>query len=527
MTQKHQFKISSLLGGKESKGTKALLFLTALSTVTIVLLYIYGWVNALSCPLTIGYEGPNLYISTMLSKGVNIYDVSTLSNPPWSVTIYPPIFFMLVAPFQAIFGWNLWSGRLVSIISSLVTAWATFRVFRISGSTKLIAFVTLSTFLSYYMTWSWSFFGRVDMLSMAFSVLAIERFLTIYEKQSDTTNNTIESKTENKKIATKIFSIASLYLSPIIFSTLAVFSKQPSVVIPAAISFFLLFRGKRLEAFTFGILSFLTCLVTFIAFNVITDGGFYPHMRFLSGAPATIDFLWEHTFWFGIDLLKIIVVPILALVWFLKRTVQPDSVILLPTLLAVFTGAITLYTLGTEYAHINHAFHFIFALAWLSAEFAKPTPVLSGFLMLGTTIAAIAFILSYGMNLFYYKDSMGDTIKKLESLTVKDKVILTEEPTFALASGSKPLFVDLASFIQVWKGHGGSMDEVIKSIEEKKYPLLIVNAHDAKNNLPYLYWSKSFIGTVWESYQKSGTLKGYRKRLYFLFVKEDKTPQSK
>ena len=496
-------------------GRKLLLLLTIIAFAIMATLYIYGWLNALMSPLSIGYEGANLYIACELAKGKNIYDLSTMISPPWSVTIYPPVYFILVAPFQALFGWNFWSGRLVSIVSLLVTAWASFRVFRISGSSKLVSALALSTFLSYLLTWSWSFFGRVDMLSMAFSSLALERFLTIYKNLDQ---NDDASAGKNKQSVSLWMAYAWTFRLPILFSVLAVFAKQPSVVVPAVISIFLLVRNKRAEAFVFGGVSFLICLVILSASNLLTNGGFVPHMHYLSRAPVELDFLVEHIWWFGVDLLKVIIIPIIGLVWLFSRRSERQDFILLPILLTIFSGALALYTLGTEYAHINHAFHLIFALAWLTAELARPAPVASGYLMLGTTCAALVVIAFYGTSLFHFRSSMDDTIEKLSRLGVKGRVILTEDPSLALAAGARPLFVDLATFIQVWKRGKSSMDNVIEPVREKKYPVAIVNAHDADRTLPYLYWSKEFIDALKESYEKRDTIIGYRKRLYYLYL---------
>src|SRR5438874_10091790 len=82
----------------------------------------HSW-NVLTFPWQIDFdEGINLNASWLLSQGTNIYR----PNPPdhFVSSMYPPVYFALNAAALKIFGLNLWSGRLLSLLGALTVGTA-------------------------------------------------------------------------------------------------------------------------------------------------------------------------------------------------------------------------------------------------------------------------------------------------------------------------------------------------------------------------------------------------------------------
>lgn len=509
-------------------GRKICVLFAAILLTVLFGLYVHGWLEALQAPLPISYEGPNLYIATQLAQGKNIYNAATLYSPPWSVTIYGPVYFCILAFFQKLFGLNYWSGRLISIVSLIVVVVYSYKLFRASDLSRMLSGAVLCLFLSYNVTWSWSFLGRVDMLSMAFSVAALERFLSIFnslEKSKPIDNPKFQAldsrkgKSRNDTVGdggSSFMDACEIYMVPILLCVAAIFVKQPSVVVPAAISLFLIAKGRFREGVAFGGLSGFMCIGLVLIINHFTDNGFLQHMRYLSQMPFRIDELFEHLDWIGLDLIKLYIVPLLVVSWYVTRKkAADDDYIGLPLILTVVSGTLAVYTLGTEYSNSNHAFHFFFAVSWLSGHFARSLPVACGIGICTVSLALVLFIwyVSFGKEqiLFgFMHGPMQDTVRKLKSMKHPGAIVFTEDPALALEMGARPLFVDIATFVQVWKRDGGSMKELLDAIQKRKYAAIIINDNDYTKQKERFYWSDDLIDAVRSNYQIKNRILGNR-----------------
>src|SRR5262245_48333764 len=70
------------------------------------------WLKTMSFPYPLDYgEGAILDAALRLSRFANIYPTD-LSAPPWFVSNYPPIYYLVHVPFIWAIGPALWYGRL-------------------------------------------------------------------------------------------------------------------------------------------------------------------------------------------------------------------------------------------------------------------------------------------------------------------------------------------------------------------------------------------------------------------------------
>ncbi len=128
---------------------------------------------ALEDPYTLNYgEGPLLDQAVRLARGENIYRPD-LSQPPYTITNYPPLYVLAQVPFVDRFGAALWYGRLISLISS--GAAAIFLALTVQTITKdwIAALAAGLTLPAIPYIFYWSALARIDALALALSLAGL------------------------------------------------------------------------------------------------------------------------------------------------------------------------------------------------------------------------------------------------------------------------------------------------------------------------------------------------------------------
>ncbi len=122
-------------------------------------------------PLDYG-ESPLVDQAMRLASGQNIYRPD-LSTPPYTISNYPPLYPLSMAPFVALFGPNFWAGRVISLLSTLAAAAFLARIVYTHWEDRLAAVVTGLLLLAIPYVVHWSGLARVDMLALALSTAAL------------------------------------------------------------------------------------------------------------------------------------------------------------------------------------------------------------------------------------------------------------------------------------------------------------------------------------------------------------------
>ncbi len=122
-------------------------------------------------PLDYG-ESPLVDQAVRLASGQGIYRSSLLS-PPYTISNYPPLYPLSMAPFVKLFGPNFWAGRLISVASTLASAAFLALIVYTHSQDRLAAIVTGLVFLSIPYVVGWSVLARVDMLALALSTAGL------------------------------------------------------------------------------------------------------------------------------------------------------------------------------------------------------------------------------------------------------------------------------------------------------------------------------------------------------------------
>lgn len=139
--------------------------------------FIYNGLSHVFFPYTIDYaEGPIIEQVAKLSRGENIYPAD-LSEPPYMVSVYSPLFMLLQVPFYWLAGEPaLWYGRLLSFVSTLAAAGAIYLIVaRLADRPQ--ALLSAGLFLSMPFVMFWGSLNKVDALGLALSLAGLALLL--------------------------------------------------------------------------------------------------------------------------------------------------------------------------------------------------------------------------------------------------------------------------------------------------------------------------------------------------------------
>jgi hypothetical protein len=231
--------------------------------------------QAIAIPFSIDYgEGPLLDQTSHLAHFENIYH-STLINPPYTISNYPPLFPLIQVPFYWIFGAAFWYGRVLNVIFVLLTALfiflTLFTLFHdwagsIVGGLLLVAFPYIQ---------HWSLYNRIDELALALSWAAL--FVTVRCLGPAR----LEGPSGWRHEAARVLKSGRFWLVVALFVG-SIYSRQTyALAAPAAAFFWLLFgssgswRKRLTQAVLLGLAVGGVTLILFVVLNLLTAGGFY------------------------------------------------------------------------------------------------------------------------------------------------------------------------------------------------------------------------------------------------------------
>ena len=122
-------------------------------------------------PLDYG-EAPLVDQAMRLAAGQNIYRPDLLSSP-YTISNYPPLYPLSMAPFVKLFGPSFWAGRVISLLSTLASAAFLALIVYAHSQDRLAAVIAGLLFLAIPYVVGWSPLARVDMLALALSTAGL------------------------------------------------------------------------------------------------------------------------------------------------------------------------------------------------------------------------------------------------------------------------------------------------------------------------------------------------------------------
>ena len=164
----------ALLPGHHLTFQSALELLAALALLLVLSggawLFLRTEVLSITFPYPLDYgEAPLVDQAMRLLAGESLYH-PTLDAAPYTISNYPPLYVVVIAPFVALWGPNFWGGRLLSTLSALVAGiFLALIVYRLRRD-ALAALITAGLFWAFPFVVHWSGLLRIDLLALAFSL---------------------------------------------------------------------------------------------------------------------------------------------------------------------------------------------------------------------------------------------------------------------------------------------------------------------------------------------------------------------
>jgi hypothetical protein len=217
--------------------------------VAVALFLIHGLL-AIFFPYPLDYgEAPLIDQAARLAAGQNIYRAE-ITAPPYTVTNYPPLYILLLAPFVYLAGPGFLAGRLISILSAVASAMFLGLIIYTYTRERLAAAVTGVLFLAIPYVVHWSGLLRVDLFALALSTAA----LYILVRWPTTRWGLVA---------------AGLLL------TAAIYTRQSYLLAAPLAAFVWLWTQERRRAIELAALVGGLSLILFIILNILTRGGFF------------------------------------------------------------------------------------------------------------------------------------------------------------------------------------------------------------------------------------------------------------
>jgi hypothetical protein len=289
-------------------------------------------------PYNLDYgEGPILDQVMRLARFENIYR-QDLTQPPYTIGNYPPVYQLLQIPFAWLFGPAFWYGRLINLISLVAAAVFIFLILHTVTQDWLAAAVGGLLLLANPYILHWSGFVRVDSLALGVSWAGLYCLVRWPDQRKGLVWGAI-------------------------FLTAAIFTRQSyGLAAPLAGFVWLLARQPRRRAFELAVWTGGFSLTFFVICNLLSNGGFSFNIITANVNP----FFWETVrnyatrIWEKMGVLVFSgAVYMLAAVWTRNKIWWLAA----PYALAATASAVTI---GKDGSNVNYLFEFSAGLAILA-----------------------------------------------------------------------------------------------------------------------------------------------------------------
>lgn len=457
----------------------------------VTVLYTFAWGIIQSYPYSIEYEGHVLWATQQLAHGANIYQLSSLTDQPWCVIIYNPLYMLAGAGLLNLTGCDFLPLRLLTMCSTLLSFLGFFCILDRSKLSEFLSIIAVALLASCLPIFYWSGVARVDMFGFALAIWAAERFAAAWLKAEETRQP---------------LGIKNLIVS-LLLSLAAFFTKQQYVVFPICFVLFFCLKGqKTLASKYFGVwVVAALCLSTGIQ---LATGGYWAHITYASGLP------WE---W---ETLKVFLLPFLndwktiaslvaiALGTMARKSKAPLEE--LAALLLVVSFFLALYTMGLKAAYHNHLMCTELALFWLAV--LNISKLKRGFscLLIAAIIVSSGSAVSYLAVLGQRQELQQHTQQAITFLfraKLKDKFVLSEDPSLATLVGAQPVMIDATTIMNMSKKHPAQIDQLLDAIRRKEFRAIVINRADAENGQAQI-WPARIVKAIKQNYRLHGIMSG-------------------
>jgi hypothetical protein len=489
------FSLASLL-------TIGLRHILATFLVIAVVIYVMHISRVVTFDYTLDYgEGPLLSQAVQLSAGENIYRPD-LSTPPYTITNYPPLYVLAQMPFIALFGPSLLAGRLISAVSTLLTAVFLALIVRHfvqedGGSDRLLPFITACIFLAFPYVVSWSGLLRIDMLALALSTAGLYLL--------------VRWPTQRKGLIWGgLLLVAAIYTrqSYALAAPLAAFcwlwsgSGQTADDSPA---------DRRRRAFTLAAFVGGVSLGLFLFLNLLTAGGFFFHIVTANVNEYRIEQLWQQLGRLATTIPVLIVLALVAIVMVWRKRPFGWSLVI-PYLIGGFLSTLTIGKIGSNVNYFLELTAAFSLLAGMMIIWLRPYPRRRVLLLLALSWQ-VSLLMQDALNRpvqlmsFRARDELA--LREInEIITRTEGPVLADEQMGLLALQERPLHIQPFEVTQLAKADVWDQSPVVSSIRNQEFPLILVYYPPFSNETHVERWTPEMLAAIEEQYVPSQTLAG-------------------
>lgn len=290
---------------------------------------------AIDFPFPLDYgEGPILDQVMRLLQGENIYRPD-LTQAPYVVSNYPPIFHLLQLPFAALNGPAFWYGRAISIVSAIVVAVLVGLIVQTLTKDWIASVIAGALLFSFPYIAGWSIFNRVDTVALAFSMTGLYAVVRWPQRR------------------------LGLVLAFVCF-VLAAGTKQSYILAgPLTACAWLWHLGRRPFAVGLATALVVTSGALFLLFNLATEGGFAANVITANANPFVLSTLMDYF----TNLFVRAGYLFIGLVLFIMVERIGDQMVATPfVIIYLINSALVTITVGKVGSSINYIYEFTTAL---------------------------------------------------------------------------------------------------------------------------------------------------------------------
>ncbi|MCK4314502.1 MAG: glycosyltransferase family 39 protein, partial [Anaerolineae bacterium] len=431
-------------------------------------------------PLDYG-EAPLVDQAMRLAAGQSIYRPD-LSSPPYTISNYPPLYPLSMAPFVKLFGPNFGAGRVISLLSTLASATFLALIVYTYSQDRLAAMITGMLFLSIPYVVGWSPMARVDMLALALSTAG----LYVAARWPTTRRGLV---------------ISALLL------VAAIYTRQSyALAAPLAAFVWLLTQDWRQALRLAGLVGGIS-LVLFLALNVVTGGGFFYNIVTANVNEFDIETVKRtgHDLWRALPILLVLGGVSLFLA---PRRVKTWS-LLIPYLIGACLSAATIGKIGSN---VNYLLEFSAALTLAASAllaWCRERPWLRALMLILLMLQVgqlMKATLDGPIESMKWRVHPGKELKDLEWIvqTAEDPV-LADEFMGMLTLQDRSLYVQPFEVTQLANAGLWNQTDLLAGIREQEFPLILIH-HFMGHPVYKERWTPEMISAITENYAATDSL---------------------
>ena len=441
--------------------------------------------DALAFPYPLNYgEGPLLDQAARMAELRTIYP-SEISEPPYAISNYPPLFLLLQSPLVWLFGPAFWYGRALSLVATAaVAALIALTLHTLKGDRVASAAAGL-TFLAVPFVLHWSSLVRVDMTGLALS------WAGLYA------------------VTQKPAGWRTVILASLLFVAAAYTRQTFALAAPLAAFAWLLARRRRREALALAALLGGLGLSLLAVLSALTGGGFFLHTVVYN----LNEFDWERVgFYLGAvqSFMPVLLVGGLAFLVLGLRSRDASWWLVGSYLVGAATVALTIGKIGSD---VNYLLELSAALSLsagaLLARYAR-RPGVRCAMLLALTVQITIMVQS---SQFFYvglqdtSTSQRNGVARLEEIVDgSQKPVLADEYAGLLPVDGRRIYIQPFEFSQLAREGKWDQRPFVASIRDKSFDAILIFEPTGAPGLVEERWTPQMLEAIEQSYRPTETV---------------------